>query len=97
VTGPVANRLWATAAIGNKLSDTGLGMRVFREAQNARAPTGIVVNEHTNEDGATVFRHACKLGFEGIVSKRLRYVELPEGTFVSLRTLTWPAAFHRYS
>jgi ATP-dependent DNA ligase len=22
-------------------------------------------------DGATVFRHACKLGFEGIVSKRL--------------------------
>ena len=28
-------------------------------------------NEHTGEDGATVFRHACKLGFEGIVSKRL--------------------------
>ena len=31
----------------------------------------IVLNEHTDEDGATVFRHACKLGFEGIVSKRL--------------------------
>jgi hypothetical protein len=32
---------------------------------------GIVFNEHTDEDGAVVFRHACKLGFEGIVSKRL--------------------------
>ena len=30
-----------------------------------------MLNEHTDEDGATVFRHACKLGFEGIVSKRL--------------------------
>lgn len=29
-------------------------------------------NEPTDEDGATVFRHACKLGLEGIVSKRLR-------------------------
>jgi bifunctional non-homologous end joining protein LigD len=37
----------------------------------AREPVGIVFNEHTDEDGATVFRHACKLGFEGIVSKRL--------------------------
>jgi bifunctional non-homologous end joining protein LigD len=37
----------------------------------ARKPAGIVFNEHTDEDGATVFRHACKLGFEGIVSKRL--------------------------
>jgi bifunctional non-homologous end joining protein LigD len=36
----------------------------------ARAPLGIVFNEHTDEDGAVVFRHACKLGFEGIVSKR---------------------------
>jgi bifunctional non-homologous end joining protein LigD len=24
-----------------------------------------------HDDGATVFRHACKLGFEGIVSNRL--------------------------
>jgi bifunctional non-homologous end joining protein LigD len=37
----------------------------------ASAPAGIVYNEHTDEDGATVFRHACKLGLEGIVSKRL--------------------------
>ena len=32
---------------------------------------GIVFNEHTDEDGAVVFRHACKMGLEGIVSKRL--------------------------
>jgi bifunctional non-homologous end joining protein LigD len=37
----------------------------------ARKPTGIVFNEHTDEDGATVFRHACAMGLEGIVSKRL--------------------------
>jgi bifunctional non-homologous end joining protein LigD len=34
----------------------------------ARVAAGIAFNEH---DGATVFRHARKLGLEGIVSKRL--------------------------
>jgi bifunctional non-homologous end joining protein LigD len=38
----------------------------------ARAGHGIWFNDHIEEeDGETVFRHACKLGFEGIVSKRL--------------------------
>ena len=32
---------------------------------------GIVLNEHYEGDGAIVFREACKLGCEGIVSKRL--------------------------
>jgi bifunctional non-homologous end joining protein LigD len=36
-----------------------------------RSDRGIVYNERTDEDGATVFRLACKLGLEGIVSKRL--------------------------
>jgi bifunctional non-homologous end joining protein LigD len=36
-----------------------------------RAKTGLVLNEHINEPGDVVFRHACKLGLEGIVSKRL--------------------------
>jgi len=31
----------------------------------------IVLNEHYEEDGAIVFREACRLGCEGIVSKRL--------------------------
>jgi ATP-dependent DNA ligase len=34
------------------------------------AAPGIQFNEHIEEDGAAVFQHACKLGFEGIVSKR---------------------------
>ena len=31
----------------------------------------IVLNEHFEEDGAAVYRAACELGCEGIVSKRL--------------------------
>jgi bifunctional non-homologous end joining protein LigD len=36
----------------------------------AKAGPGIRFNEHIEGDGATVFQHACKLGLEGIVSKR---------------------------
>ncbi len=35
------------------------------------AHLGIVLNEHYEGDGEIVFKHACKLGCEGIVSKRL--------------------------
>jgi bifunctional non-homologous end joining protein LigD len=35
-----------------------------------RSHLSIVLNEHFAEDGAIVFREACKLGCEGIVSKR---------------------------
>jgi bifunctional non-homologous end joining protein LigD len=31
---------------------------------------GIRISEHMEADGATVFRHACRLGCEGIVSKQ---------------------------
>ena len=36
----------------------------------AKAAPGIRFNEHLENDGETVFRHACKLGLEGVVSKR---------------------------
>jgi bifunctional non-homologous end joining protein LigD len=36
----------------------------------SRARAGLRFNAHLFEDGAIVFRHACKLGAEGIVSKR---------------------------
>src|SRR5262249_46793329 len=36
----------------------------------AKAGPGIRFNEHIEGDGPTVFAHACKLGLEGIVSKR---------------------------
>ena len=31
----------------------------------------VAINEHHTGDGATIFKHACALGCEGIVSKRL--------------------------
>ena len=37
----------------------------------AKAVSGVRLNEHMEcDDGEMVFRHACKLGLEGIVSKR---------------------------
>src|SRR5262245_28099459 len=37
-----------------------------------RVGAGVQFNEHLeHEDGGVVFRHACKMGLEGIVSKRL--------------------------
>jgi bifunctional non-homologous end joining protein LigD len=41
-------------------------------AKAVRGPRpGIFFNEHFDGDGEIVFEHACKLGCEGIVSKRL--------------------------
>ena len=36
----------------------------------AKARHGIRFNDHIESDGPTVFAHACKMGLEGIVSKR---------------------------
>jgi ATP-dependent DNA ligase len=37
-----------------------------------RTAIGLEFNEHIDDvDGARVFEHACRLGFEGIVSKRM--------------------------
>jgi len=35
-----------------------------------KASSGIRFNEHIEGNGPTVFAHACKMGLEGIVSKR---------------------------
>jgi bifunctional non-homologous end joining protein LigD len=35
-----------------------------------RAAPGLRLNEHIEGEGPTVFAHACKMGLEGIVSKR---------------------------
>jgi bifunctional non-homologous end joining protein LigD len=44
-----------------------------------KASWALRLNDHIDEAGDVVFRHACKLGFEGIVSKRLGspYVSKP--------------------
>jgi bifunctional non-homologous end joining protein LigD len=46
------------------------GRKATLEMMLAKAGPGIRFNEHMEGDGETVFRHACKLGLEGIVSKR---------------------------
>ena len=35
-----------------------------------RTAPGLRLNDHIEADGPTVFAHACKMGLEGIVSKR---------------------------
>jgi bifunctional non-homologous end joining protein LigD len=49
----------------------------------AKASPGILLNEHFEHDGPTVFAHACKLGLEGIVSKS------KGSPYRSGRTLDW--------
>jgi bifunctional non-homologous end joining protein LigD len=50
----------------------------------ARATPGLRFNEHLDvEDGPLVFAHACKLGLEGIVSKR------KDSRYISGRTPHW--------
>jgi bifunctional non-homologous end joining protein LigD len=44
--------------------------KVTLEKMLAKAGPGIRFNEHMEGDGEAVFRHACKMGLEGIVSKR---------------------------
>jgi ATP-dependent DNA ligase len=49
----------------------------------ARRKRGIVLNEHVEADGASVFAAACRLGLEGIVSKRI------DAPYRSGRSRTW--------
>jgi bifunctional non-homologous end joining protein LigD len=53
---------------------------------------GILFNEHIVEDGPTVFAHACQLGAEGIVSKRVdgAYQSGPCRVWIKVRN---PASF----
>jgi bifunctional non-homologous end joining protein LigD len=48
-----------------------------------RARVGLQVNDHLAAAGDVVFRHACQLGLEGIVSKQLG------SCYVSGRTRDW--------
>ena len=57
---------------GEDLRGLPLGDRKKRLARLlGKRRLGIVLSEHTDEDGATIFRQACRMGLEGIVSKRL--------------------------
>jgi ATP-dependent DNA ligase len=39
-------------------------------SSSRRLAGGILLSEHIEADGATVLQHTCRLGCEGIVSKR---------------------------
>jgi bifunctional non-homologous end joining protein LigD len=49
----------------------------------AKAAPGLRLNEHIEADGPTVFAHTCKMGLEGIVSKRR------DSTYRSGRSPDW--------
>ena len=57
------------------------------------AQIGLHLNEHIAEPGDVVFRHACKLGLEGIVSKRLgsRYRSGRSRTWLKFKNPAAPA------
>jgi bifunctional non-homologous end joining protein LigD len=79
---------------GEDLRSSPLAERKARLAKLVgRSDRGIIYNEHTDEDGATVFRHACKLGLEGIVSKRLMapYRSGPSRDWIKIKDPDSPA------
>ena len=60
---------------------------------------GVRLNEHLEHpDGAVVFQHACKMGLEGIVSKRLgsRYRSGRSPDWLNSRTPTRPRSGARW-
>jgi bifunctional non-homologous end joining protein LigD len=48
-----------------------------------KAAPGVRLNEHIEADGPTVFAHACRMGLEGIVSKR------KDSRYTSGRSTDW--------
>ena len=59
-----------------------------------RARRGIQYVEHTEGDGGEMFKAACKLGLEGIVSKKLNapYKSGPSKAWLKIKNPKAPAA-----
>jgi ATP-dependent DNA ligase len=70
-----------------------LRKKLLRNLLNRRK-SGIVYNEHIEGDGTTIFQHACKLGMEGIVSKRrdLTYISGRSKSWLKIKNPKSPAA-----
>jgi ATP-dependent DNA ligase len=64
-----------------------------RKKRLARRHVGIVLSAHTAEDGATIFQQACKMGLEGIVSKRFSapYRSGPSRDWIKVKNPDSPA------
>jgi bifunctional non-homologous end joining protein LigD len=54
---------------------------------------GIVLSDHTDEDGTMLFLQACRMGLEGIVSKRLSapYRSGPSKDWIKVKNPDSPA------
>jgi hypothetical protein len=79
---------------GKDLRSLPLGERKAKLARLLAGSTaGIVFNEHADEDGVIVFEHACRFGFEGIVSKRLTapYRSGPSRDWIKIKNPDSPA------
>jgi bifunctional non-homologous end joining protein LigD len=60
--------------VGTGIRRRGLSLAIARSAWRGlvgKRRIGIALSEHTDEDGALIFQQACRMGIEGIVSKRL--------------------------
>jgi bifunctional non-homologous end joining protein LigD len=79
---------------GEDLRGSPIEYRKGKLAKLARGPhPGIVLNEFFEGDGEILFEHACKLGCEGIVSKRLgsRYRSGRSPHWLKIKNLAAPA------
>jgi bifunctional non-homologous end joining protein LigD len=79
---------------GDDLRAQPLGDRKKRLARLlGKRRLAIVLSEHTDEDGALIFQQACKLGLEGIVSKRLSapYRSGPSRDWIKVKNPDSPA------
>jgi bifunctional non-homologous end joining protein LigD len=83
-----------------KLNDEDLRRKPFAERKAmlrkvlARTRHGIQCVEHTEGDGAEIFKAVCKLGLEGIVSKKLNapYRSGPSKNWIKVKNPKAPAA-----
>jgi ATP-dependent DNA ligase len=79
---------------GEDLRSLPLGERKKRLTKLlGRCRVGIVLSDHTDEDGATIFLRACRMGLEGIVSKRLSapYRSGPSRDWIKVKNPDSPA------
>jgi bifunctional non-homologous end joining protein LigD len=71
-----------------------LRKRALKRLLRKSARPGLQFNEYLEEAGPLVFEHACRLGCEGIVSKRLgsRYESGPTRSWLKIKNPAAPAA-----
>ena len=82
-----------------ELNGEEVGLRPLEERKRRlaallkKAPYGIAINDHTADDGDAIFRAACKMGLEGIVSKRrdLPYRSGRAKSWIKVKNPTGPA------